>query len=139
MKILFFALAAVSVLIFLRALQKLKQGKFYEDSFWLLPLGIFVWGDALTLAPFWALAFGAMAFLPLIWSLRLVLLFFFFRSFFEPIYWLNHQSNKDSFVPPMLRHNKHLDAGQVAIIFQTAQTIVVVLTAFLFIWSFFWP
>lgn len=88
-----FAFLAVNALIFSKAWYEVR---FKNNPFgltpWLLPLGIFVWGDAMIFGLFWA--FSAV----LAWVLKDWYLFWLIFSVFwvvrglgETVYWLNQQ------------------------------------------------
>lgn len=72
------------------------QSKYRRNPFgltrWLFFLGIFVWGDAVVLGLFWALA-GVVSWVLQDWNLFLltVSLFWLVRSMGETSYWLNQQ------------------------------------------------
>ena len=112
---------------FFVSLNKSKHRQFYSDTFWLIPLGIYVWGDGLVLGPFWFLAgFISIFFLDLTQSAILLLLFITIRSFFEIIYWLGHQVGDKTYQAPLFRQVNWLDAGQGAILYQLLHTSVII-------------
>ena len=119
---------------------KIGQKKFYEDTPWLYPLSIYVWGDALVIGLFWA-AVGVLAsWLSWMWLVRLLLLFYGMRWFFETIYWLNHQAHEKTFIPWFLQKRKWLTADQAAIVYQVLHLCMTTLAWFGLIFSFFaWP
>jgi hypothetical protein len=49
------ALAIIMFVVFVHSVEKLKFGEFDDSSWWLLSFGIYIWGQALILAPFWIL------------------------------------------------------------------------------------
>jgi len=100
---------------------------FYSDTFFLMPFGIYVWGDGLVLAPFWFVASIIFWFLSIKQVVVFLLVFWVIRSGFEVIYWLNHQSVNNDFNPPMLRKVKWLDAGKSAILYQLLHTTIIIL------------
>jgi len=116
-------------LVFLLALKRVRDGSFYGDTFWLLPLGVYVWGDALILLPFWILIL-----LVFLWSgvsglalIRLYLIFTAVRSAYEVVYWLLHQATKDTYKPPLLRRFTQLQPRDSAILYQLVHTCALVL------------
>jgi hypothetical protein len=52
------------IALFFMAVYLCKKGEFYRDAFVFAPFGIYVWGDALILAPFWAIAAIVFYFFP---------------------------------------------------------------------------
>ena len=124
-------LIVINALIFGLSLQNSRQNKFFGDTHLLAGLGIYVWGDGLVLAPFWIIS--AITFFFLSWKniATLVLLFFIFRSGFEIIYWLNHQSAKKDYLPPLFRRFKWINSEQSAILYQVMHTCLIVWGVFL--------
>jgi hypothetical protein len=119
MKLLFSVLlGSLSLIVFWLALKKSQKDQFLSDTFPLIWMGIFVWGDALVLAPFWFLSSIAFIWLPWISILRWWLVFGIVREVFEVVYWLNHQASKSTYRPPLVRNFKWLSAEQGAILFQ---------------------
>lgn len=94
--------AILNLFILLKGFHKTKNKK---DAFgttpFLLPLGIFVWGDAVVLSLFWILT-ALITLVSHSWNLFLLVLsvFWFIRSFGEVIYWLNQQFSNLSRNPP---------------------------------------
>lgn len=115
---IYYLLALSFIGLFLLALVLSKRGKFYADSFVFIPFGIYVWGDALILAPFLAVSAVALSFLPVIWTIRFVLLYWSLRNAYEVVYWLNHQSAKDTYVAPAFRNISWLKTNDKAILYQ---------------------
>lgn len=117
--------------IFFRSITKVRSGKFYSDTPELFWMGVYVWGDALVLAPAWTLGLLSAAIFGLnpVQMLQWVLLFLLARSFFEVMYWLNHQAVKAEYCPPLLRNLRSLTPDAAAITYQLAHTVVVVITA----------
>lgn len=83
----------VSLLIVIKGIKELsiKNNHFKETKFLFL-LGIFVWGDAVTIGIFWVLV-SLICFLLRDWTLFLLVIsiFWVIRSLGEIIYWLNQQ------------------------------------------------
>jgi len=79
-------------IIFLKSLQEVKKGNVYGLTKFLFFVGIFVWGDAVVLAPFWIIVSLITLFLNN-WYLFLLFISVYWtvRSLGETIYWLNHQ------------------------------------------------
>lgn len=85
-------LAIFCLLVFVCAIIESKKGNSFKSTKLLYPLGIFVWGDGLVFAPFWALALifywikndisGLGLFICIFWAIR---------SLGEIIYWINEQ------------------------------------------------
>src|SRR5687768_11298572 len=95
--LLFFAFFNLCLLI--RAYYLIRKGGFYTNTHWLVPMGIFVWGDALVIAPFWAGMSLIGIWLAPLDILRFMLLFYTIRSGYEVIYWINHQVVQRDYVP----------------------------------------
>lgn len=90
---LFFAWTAYCAsAIYLGAQQTLQKKNPYGLAFAFLPLGVFVWGDALVLGVFWAGA-STVLWWQQDWRLfgLVVSAFWAVRSFGEVVYWLNRQ------------------------------------------------
>lgn len=126
-----FFLASVLILslVFFLAIKRVRDGSFYGDTFWLLPFGVYVWGDALILLPFWILV-DTICLLSGVSGLvltRLYLVFIAVRSAYEVVYWLLHQATKDTYRPPLIRKFTSLPAREGAILYQLAHTCVLVL------------
>lgn len=126
--ILIFALC--NFFIFLLSLRKSRSNQFYSDALLLFPLGIYVWGDGLMLAPFWIISSVIFYFLSLQQILNYFLIFLIARSAFEVIYWLNHQAIGKKYNPPLFRNIKWLDAPKSAILYQLLHTCVIVIGIF---------
>ncbi|MDA1079676.1 MAG: hypothetical protein O2840_03250 [bacterium] len=116
-------------LAFVLALKRVRDGSFYGDTFWLLPLGVYVWGDALILLPFWIIV--AVVFLLSgvsgLGLIRLYLIFAAVRSAYEVVYWLLHQATKDQYRAPLFRKFTGLAPRDGAILYQLLHTCVLVL------------
>lgn len=119
------------LLVSIMAVYKTRHNKFYQDTTFLWPFGIYVWGDALIVAPF-------LATVSLIWLLlgtdgatitKFIALSLGVRSFFEVIYWLNHQATDNVFTPLLLRNNTSLKPKDTAILFQVWHTCIVIASA----------
>lgn len=119
----------LNLLVFLQAFKKVKK-EFYSDVFMLVPLGIYVWGDALVLAPFWMVSSLLFLFISTEMIVKYLLFFVMARSFFELIYWLNHQSANSDFNPPLFRKLKWIKPKESAILYQLMHMCVVIFTGF---------
>jgi hypothetical protein len=77
--------------------QSIKKRSPYKGTVYLSWMGIFVWGDALTIGLFWFLA-SSVTLLMSDWLLFLLIvsIFWVVRSAGEAIYWLNQQFVKDN-------------------------------------------
>jgi hypothetical protein len=77
------------------------QAHTYGVTWWLYPLGIFVWGDGIIIGLFWAIAGLTSLFLQ---DFNLFLLifstFWLIRSLGETIFWLNQQFTTTNQYPP---------------------------------------
>lgn len=111
-------LIGVSLVVFGVAIQRCKQGHFYSDTPYLFWMGIFVWGDALVLAPFWILAALVFIVISPLLILRYVLTFFVIRAAYEVVYWINHQVVNREYMPPLLRKITWLKPMDAAILYQ---------------------
>ncbi|MBD3279685.1 MAG: hypothetical protein GF390_03170 [Candidatus Pacebacteria bacterium] len=107
--------------------QKSRHQQFYSDTFILIPLGVFVWGDGLILGPFWLISSLLFYFFTKQQIWHYWLLFWVIRSSYEVIYWLNHQAANKTYKPPLFRKIAWLDAGQSAILYQLLNMSVVIL------------
>lgn len=122
------AFSLFNLAIFFRALHFVKKGGFYTNSHWLVPIGIFVWGDALVIAPFWAVMSIVALWLSPLNILRFVLLFYAIRAAYEVIYWINHQVAQRDYVPPLFQNVKWLKPNDAAILYQLITMIQVVIS-----------
>jgi len=129
-------LSAFFFSVFFIALQKCKKGQFYSDTKFLIPAGIFVWGDALVLGLFWGASFLFLPFLPLIFAVRYVLLFGTIRNMYEVIYWIGHQYAKSTYNPPLFRKISWIKPNESAILYQVMCTCQVVIYVFLLLLSY---
>lgn len=111
-------LAVISGIIFWQAVKRCKQGQFYSDTPLLFWMGIFVWGDALVLAPFWAVTSLLFLFLSPVMVLRSIVLFFIVRATYEVIYWINHQVANREYLPPLFRRFSWIKPMDAAILYQ---------------------
>ncbi|HEX7017905.1 MAG TPA: hypothetical protein VF209_03300 [Patescibacteria group bacterium] len=127
---------ALNVGIFFRALQLTKKGGFYTDTPLLGLLGIFVWGDALVLAPFWAVVSLIGIWLPPLYMLRFLLLFYAIRSAYEVIYWINHQVAQREYMPPFARRFSWLKPNEGAILYQLMNMVQVILSLAALGWTY---
>jgi hypothetical protein len=121
----------LSVVTFVVSLRRCQNGSFYDDTFILVPLGIYVWGDALILAPFWILVGVGLLISPIMGAtpfffLRFYLLFLTIRSAYEVVYWINHQVAQKNYIPPLFRRFKWLGANEGAILYQLLHTCAIV-------------
>lgn len=123
-------LAVLSVCIAVTSWQHSKAGKFYSDTFLLVPLGIFVWGDGLILAPFWFVISIGLRLLSPVFGLRFFLLFWIFRAGYEVIYWIGHQWAKSEYVAPLFRKVKWIKPNDSAILYQVMNMCIAVAAAF---------
>lgn len=117
--------ALSGLIIFAASIYKSQRNEFYSDTPWLLPFGVYVWGDGLVLGPFWLLVGG----LSLVADVRLAQVYLFFvlcRSLYEVMYWLNHQAVKSVYEPPLFRGVKWIDGQQAAILYQLIHMSVVI-------------
>lgn len=124
--IISFAIAFFFLIISFVAILRKRSGKFFKDSLFLSTFGIYVWGDALIVAPFWVIL--ALLTLGLGLSNReffvISLIFFLIRSLIEIQYWLYQQFQKEPFNPPFFR--KWFKPLESAILLQVWHTIIVV-------------
>jgi hypothetical protein len=116
--VFFGVLAGVSCGVTWLSYVRSKQGKFYSDTPWLLPMGIFVWGDGLVIGPFWAVSSGVLMWLSWLDVVRYCLVFYSVRSAYEVVYWLNHQAVGKTYRPPLFRHIAWLGSEEAAILYQ---------------------
>ncbi|MFZ1721929.1 MAG: hypothetical protein WAU07_05495 [Microgenomates group bacterium] len=79
----------------------IKNRNPYGHAFWFLPLGVFVWGDALVLGIFWAIVAGGLWFWGT-WQVlaAIFLLFWLIRSLGEVQYWMLVQFSTLKREPP---------------------------------------
>lgn len=123
-------LVLVGVLTSYQSVHTSKKGDFYQDTPWLLPLGIFVWGDGLILGPFWLVSGLLFFWLPGLFIARYLLLFTAIRTGYEVVYWLTHQAAGKQYEPPLFRSVKWIDAQQSAILYQLLTTVWMFLALF---------
>ncbi len=125
---LFFSslLIIINFIVFALSLKKSRQGCFFADTFFLLPFSIYVWGDGLIISLFWILAGILLFFISWINWLKLILIFFMLRSFFEVIYWLNAQAIGKKYKAPLFKNVGWLNAEQAAILYQLIHFVIVV-------------
>jgi len=93
---LIFLFGIFNLVTFTLAIKRIKNGSVFEETPYLSWLGIFVWGDAIVISPFWIIcALVGLIFKNGYLFLFLGSLFWVARSLGEVIYWLNQQfSNK---------------------------------------------
>lgn len=115
-------------LIFFEGLRRSRSDQFYTDTPLLLPLGIFVWGDALVLGPFWLISSVIWQFLDFDTILKYYLAFLAVRSAYETIYWIQHQFAKKDYQPPLVRRISWLGAEEAGIVYQLLNMCVVVIS-----------
>ena len=92
--------------------------RFFSDPPWWLKLfSIYVWGDAIWIAPFWLLSLGLTLWR---WQLGvgLILIFYFLRLLGEMVYWLLQQFSDRSYHPYDWGFTK-LDNHAIYILYQT--------------------
>jgi hypothetical protein len=91
-KIFLVAFILFNLFLFFKGLKEIKKGKVYGVTKFLFLIGIFVWGDAVILAPFWIIV-SLLSISVSSWYLFLlfVSVYWTVRSLGETIYWLNHQ------------------------------------------------
>ena len=115
----FFPFAFVySVIIGYVSWKKSSNHQFYSDSWLGLPLGIFIWGDGLMLAPFWTLMSVLLAVYKDLSLLKILLLFWTIRSFYEVVYWILHQFSNKEYKAPLFRGVTWLSSHDSAILYQ---------------------
>jgi hypothetical protein len=93
-------------------------------------LGIFVWGDAIVLGPFWLLTSLLVLFLQ-DWQLFLVILSLFWvvRSLGEVIYWITEQFSKEHRNPPeTLMLYRYFKSDAVWFVYQVYWQCILVLS-----------
>ncbi|RJR30860.1 hypothetical protein C4569_03685 [Candidatus Parcubacteria bacterium] len=142
LRIVLILAAAINLWVFLVALNKIKRDhKFYDNVnlFLVYVFGIFVWGDALILSPFFI---AASIILYIINNAYLTLGVFsayhFLRQGFEVVYWFLQQfSMKQEFRPPD-RFFKFLKTDELHIIYQLLNFYKTVIWLVVMIISFFY-
>lgn len=134
----YFLFSIIGLLTFIVSVQKSKKNQFYSDTFLLAPLGVYVWGDGIILGLFWTLVglFGYFTNLEMLWFYRFYLVFWAIRSGYEVVYWLNHQSTKSEYQPPILRNIKWLAANETHILYQVANSCIVTIALSLLLYSY---
>ncbi len=80
--------------------QSFVKGNSYGHTSWLIPIGIFVWGDALIYSPFW-IASALTSYLLRDWLLfcLIVSVYWAVRGLGETIFWLNQQFSQKHIYP----------------------------------------
>lgn len=96
MNYLYASLILSGIAITIASIYQSKKGNSFDITYYLFPLGIFVWGDGIVFGPLWTLAgilfgliddpIGLFLFISIFWVVR---------SAGETIYWLNEQFVKD--------------------------------------------
>lgn len=97
---------------------------------WLLPYGIFVWGDGVILGTFW-FVISVVSLLLKNWYLFLLFIssFWFIRSLGETIYWLSEQfSTKNRNPPETLFGYKLFKNDSIWFVYQTFYQCLTVIT-----------
>ncbi len=117
------------------SLRQCRAQHFYQETPLGWVFGIFVWGDAVVLLPWWMGVTIASHWLSLIHVARIIFLFWTVRAGYEVLYWLNHQAVKSSEVPPLLRSIKWLGSNEVAILYQVGQMCIALTSLILFLWT----
>jgi hypothetical protein len=69
-------------------------------------------------------------------TFRYYLLFFMIRSFFEVVYWINHQVAQRDYIPPLPKWLSHLGPNEAAIVYQLVNMIWVIVSLSVFIFTF---
>ena len=115
-------IALIHIVIYFKAVDKVKkQKKFYDNVHPLLVhvFGIFVWGDALVLAPFFIITSIALFIINNIYlTIAVYATYMFLRQFGEVIYWLLQQfSQKKEYRPPD-KGWEYLKTDELHIIYQ---------------------
>lgn len=117
-----FIVALTNIAVYLKALDKVKKQKqFYQNVSPILVylFGIFVWGDALVLAPFFIFTSIGLFFINNVYlSIGVFATYHFLRQFAEVIYWFLQQfSMKPEYRPPD-QGWKYLKTDELHIIYQ---------------------
>ncbi|MFA6005666.1 MAG: hypothetical protein WC775_04245 [Patescibacteria group bacterium] len=90
--------SVLSLMVFVLGIyQSIKKRNPYKETLLLSWMGIFVWGDALTIGFFWFLASLISLYInDWLLFLLIVSVFWIVRSLGETIYWMNQQFVKDN-------------------------------------------
>jgi hypothetical protein len=125
------AYGLVALCCFLKGFYEIRTKK---NAFGSAPLlvvfGVFVWGDALILGPFW-MAISLTSLIVRDWYLFLLLIsvFWVVRSLGEVIYWLNEQfAGKNRNPPHTLRFHGLLKSDAVWFVYQLIWQCVLVIS-----------
>lgn len=124
-------LLTLVLVVFINAAEKVKYGEFDQVSWWLIPLGIYHWGQAIVLAGFWCL-YGVLAmflFSPAI-ALRVYLTFLVFRSVTE--IWLVSKHSYTGLLPLFSAHSEQIKEEQILQLYVLSHAVAATI-AFLFI------
>jgi hypothetical protein len=113
-----------------------RKGQFYSDTHFLIPLGIFIWGDGLIFGPFWVISGLLFTQLASVFVVRYLLLFWVVRSGYEVAYWITHQAVASTYEPPLFRRVTWLNANQSAILYQLLNTLGLFFSLFGLLLSF---
>ena len=105
---------------------KRAPDSFYSDTPWLLPFGIYVWGDALVLGPMWLGLGIVFFFLSPVEIIRVLTGVYGVRSAYEVVYWINHQVANRSYLPPLFRQVKWIGPEEAAILYQLIHTVQII-------------
>jgi len=127
-------------ILWIWSLKQVRGGNTFKTTPWLLPLGIFVWGDGLVILLFWiAWLIFSMLVQNIYISLTLWALFWVVRSLGEVIYWLNQQFSIIKRNDPKSLLGGKLFGEGVWFVYQIAWQCVLVIMIFVTIWSLrFW-
>lgn len=129
--------ACVSGLVWAWSVREVKRGNTFKTTPWLLPIGVFVWGDGVVMGLFWILWAVLVALLNNLYaSILLWSLFWIVRSLGEVIYWLNQQfSTIKRNNPKDLMGGKIFGEG-IWFIYQIIWQCVLVVMLFVSVWAF---
>jgi len=110
--------------------QCMKKKNAFGETWFLYPLGIYVWGDATVFGIFWAAAAIVSILLgDLILFFLIISLFWLVRSVGETIYWFNQQFSPIIRMDPKQRFtNKIFHNDSIWFIFQIANQCLTVIT-----------
>ena len=85
-----------SFIFFIQSFYQSSKKKAFEETPWLLPWGIFVWGDGVVFGLFWFII-SVLTFALNDWNLFLLIysIFWLVRSLGEVLYWIHEQFAKN--------------------------------------------
>lgn len=143
-QLLVFGFGLISAVVFWRGCKETKNN---DNAFgltpYLLPLGIFVWADAVVLGLFWMIATLSSLYLNSTTLFFLIVsLFWLVRSIGETIYWFNQQFSSINRNPPKsLRGYSFFKNDSIWFVYQLAwqcMTVVSVISSLYFgkMWLF---